>query len=79
VFTEVIVVVVGMVVVVWLVQADTMIMASTMMIDTANESIYFFFIYIPPFYLKTDVQKARTLTIMFSELCKFQFLLRPVI
>jgi hypothetical protein len=66
-------------VVVVLVHAGTSTMASIMMIDTANESMFFFFIYVPPFYLKTDVQNARILTVMFSELCKFQFLLRSII
>jgi len=82
IFVRVVGVVVGIVVwidagvVVVLVHADTSTMASVMMIDTANESMFFFFNCVPPFYLKTDVQNARTLIVMFSELCKFQFLLR---
>jgi hypothetical protein len=48
VVTDVFVVVVDVVVVVLLPQADTIIMASTMITDTANESSVFLFIYVPP-------------------------------
>ena len=56
-------------VVVVLVHADTSTIARIMMIDTVNKSMFFFFIYVHPFYLKIDIQNARTLIIMFSELC----------
>jgi hypothetical protein len=55
VVTCVVVVVVGVVVVVFLPQADTIMRASINMIDTAMESKPFLFIYVPPFYLKTDI------------------------
>jgi hypothetical protein len=45
-------VVVGVVVVVLGTQADTIIMASTMITDTANESSFFPFIYVPPYVFK---------------------------
>jgi hypothetical protein len=45
-------VVVGVVVVVFGTQADTIIMASTMITDTANESSFFLFIYVPPYVFK---------------------------
>ena len=45
-------VVVGVVVVVFGTQADTIIMASTMITDTANESSFFPFIYVPPYVFK---------------------------
>jgi hypothetical protein len=45
-------VVVGVVVVVFGTQAVTIIMASTMITDTANESSFFLFIYVPPYVFK---------------------------
>jgi type III secretory pathway component EscU len=47
----VVVVVVAAVVVVFWPQADTIMMAITMIMDTANENRFFLFIYVPPFYL----------------------------
>jgi hypothetical protein len=52
VVTCVVAVVVGVVVVVFGTQADTIIMASTMITDTANESSFFLFIYVPPYVFK---------------------------
>jgi hypothetical protein len=51
VVTGVVVVVVAAVVVIFWPQADTIMMAITMIMDTANENRFFLFIYVPPFYL----------------------------
>jgi len=51
------------------VQADTKIMASTSVIDTANENMFLFFICVPPLYLKAYVQNTLTSSVAYLSLC----------